>query len=54
MARFVFRVAFLLLILGQRELSFPVKSVQEIVRVCNVLSVLVLTNIKKIQYSILL
>ena len=49
MARFVFHVAFLLPILGQRELSFPVNSCPRTVHVCNVLSVLVFTNIQKIS-----
>ena len=47
MARFAFHVAFLLLILGQRGLSFPVNICPRIVRECNVLSVLVFTNIQK-------
>ena len=49
MARFVFRVAFLLLILGQRGLSFPVNICPRIVLVCNVLSVLVFANIQKLS-----
>ena len=49
MARFVFRVAFVSLTLGQRGLSFPVNICTRIVRVCNVLSVLVFTNIQKIS-----
>ena len=49
MARFAFHVAFLLLILGQRGLSFPVDICPRIVRVCNALSVLVFTNIQKIS-----
>ena len=49
MARFVFRVTFLLLTLGQRGLSFPVNIRPRIVRVCNVLSVLVSQIFKKIQ-----
>ena len=47
MARFVFRVAFLLLILDQRGLSFPVNICPRIVHLCNVLSVLVFTDIQK-------
>ena len=49
MVRFVFRVAFLLLILGQRGLSFLVNICPRIIRVCNVLSVLVFTNIQNIS-----
>ena len=49
MARFVFPVAFGSLNLGQRGLSFPVNICPRIVRVCNVLSVLVFTNIQKIS-----
>ena len=49
MARFVFRVTFVSLFLGQRGLSFPVNICPRIVRVCNVLSVLVFTNIQKIS-----
>ena len=49
MARFVFRVAFVSLTLGQRGLSFPVNICPRIVRVYNVLSVLVFTNIQKIS-----
>ena len=48
MARFVFHVAFLLPILGQRGLSFPINICPRTVRVCNVLSVLVFTNIQKL------
>ena len=43
----VSRVAFLLLILGQRGLSFPVNICPRIVRLCNVLSVMEFTNIQK-------
>ena len=49
MVRFVFRVAFLLLILCQRGLSFPVNICPRIKRVCNALSVLVFTNIQNIS-----
>ena len=45
----VSRVAFLLLMLGQRGLSFPVNICPRIVRVYNVLSVLVFTNIQEIS-----
>ena len=49
MARFVFRVAFVSLTLGQRGLSFPVNICPRIVRVCKVLSVLVPKNSKKLS-----